>query len=414
MLDRRPNEQPGQRPGQKSCQRSAEQSTEQSAEQSAVGRHRQSPSAHESPSYRHGRGAASNAAGRFEVLRRCDIDNDCHDGWSTDLEEATNDNQSTRTRWFDDASRTVITRNQSPDIYFDQSVNPYRGCEHGCIYCFARPTHTYLGHSAGLDFERILYAKRNAPALLKKELSKPGYQCEPIAVGVNTDAYQPLERKLGITRQLLEVFNEARHPVFLITKSSLIERDIDLLASLAQDNLVSVSISLTTMDHSLARLLEPRAASPQRRLRTLETLSQHGIPTRVSVSPVIPALNEMEIDSIIEQSAAVGAQAASYIILRLPHELTTLFTEWLQQHYPDRAQRVLKALASMRNNKLNDPNFGSRMKGQGPRADIINQRFLLACRKAGISSGRREQTLDVSQFSPPPEWRQRKHQLELF
>ncbi|MBX2883003.1 MAG: PA0069 family radical SAM protein [Granulosicoccus sp.] len=375
---------------------------------------RQGLSAHERPAYRRGRGATSNAAGRFEVLRRCDIADEYHDGWESRPEEASDGSARLGTRWFDDVSRSVITRNQSPDIYFNQSINPYRGCEHGCIYCFARPTHTYLGHSAGLDFERILYAKRNAASLLKKELSKPGYQCEPIAIGVNTDAYQPLERKLGITRELLEVFNECRHPVFLITKSSLIERDIDLLASLARDNLVSVSISLTTLDHSLARLLEPRAASPRRRMRTLETLSRHGIPTRVSVSPIIPALNEMEMDRIIHDAAAAGAQAASYIILRLPHELTTLFTEWLQQHYPDRAQRVLKALASMRNNKLNDANFGSRMKGRGPRADIINQRFELACRKSGISPNGRELPLDSSRFSPPVAWQPRSRQLELF
>lgn len=379
-----------------------------------TGAGRRSHYAREVPAFRRGRGAASNAAGRFEVLRRCDIDADYHDGWSSFPEEAADGDARTRTQWFDDASRSVITRNQSPDIYFDRSINPYRGCEHGCVYCFARPTHTYLGHSAGLDFERTLYAKRGAADLLKKELLHPRYQCEPIAIGVNTDAYQPLERKLGITRQLLEVFREARHPVFLITKSSLIERDIDILSALARDNLVSVSISLTTLDPKLARLLEPRAASPVRRLRTLETLSQNGIPTRVSVAPIIPALNEMEMDNILHQAAAVGAQAASYSILRLPHELTTLFQEWLQQHYPDREQRVLKAVASMRNNKLNDANFGSRLRGLGPRADIINQRFHLACRKAGVSPGERDRALDSSQFSPPLSWQRHSNQLALF
>ena len=312
-----------------------------------------------------------------------------------------------RTRWFDDTSRSVITRNQSPDIYFDQSLNPYRGCEHGCIYCFARPTHTWLGHSAGLDFERILYAKRDAAKLLRRELAKPGYCCEPIAIGVNTDAYQPLERKLGITRQVLKVMLESRHPVLMITKSSLIERDLDLLQQLAQQHLATVSISITTLDHSLARNLEPRAASPSRRMRIIKTLTDAGVPTRVSVSPIIPALNESEMDAIIQSAADAGAYAASYIILRLPHELATLFPEWLRLHYPDRAERVLKALASMRNNKLYESGFGQRMKGAGPRADIIQQRFELACRRAGLSASRMRKTessLDSSQFNVPPGW----------
>ncbi|MBX2824568.1 MAG: PA0069 family radical SAM protein [Gammaproteobacteria bacterium] len=358
----------------------------------------------EQTEYRRGRGATSNSAGRYEVQRRCDIEADFHDGWSTWAE----DEKAARTRWQDDVSRSIINRNQSPDIYFDQSVNPYRGCEHGCIYCFARPTHTYLGHSAGLDFERVLYAKREAAELLKHELARPGYQCDPIAVGVNTDAYQPLERQLGITRQVLEILYEARHPVFLITKSSLIERDIDLLSAMADKNLVSTSISITTFDHELARRLEPRAASPSRRLRTLATLAQHGIPVRVSVSPVIPALNEAEIDAIIAKAAAAGACAASYGLLRLPHELATLFPQWLQQHYPDRAARILKALRSMRHDKLNDSTFGKRLEGEGPRAMIIRQRFELACRKAGISSAGRDRALDCSQFQAPMKWRQRQ------
>jgi len=381
-------------------------------------RHHSSVS-HEAPLLRRGRGAISNAAGRFEVQRRCDIDADVHDGWETWAEEP----GATKTRWRDDNSRTIISRNQSPDIYFDQSLNPYRGCEHGCIYCFARPTHAWLGHSAGLDFERILYAKRDAAALLRQELARPAYRCDPIAIGVNTDAYQPLERKLGITRQVLEVMLEARHPVFMITKSSLIERDIDLLTELARLNLVSVSISITTLEHELARRLEPRAASPARRLRTLETLAKQGIPTRVSVAPVIPALNEQEIDAVIQRAAEAGAVAASYTILRLPHELATLFPEWLQQHYPDHAQRVLKALASMHNNKLYEAGFGTRMCGHGPRADIIRQRFELACRKAGISCKQRERVLDTTLFAVPSDWKQQRArhndnadpaQLDLF
>jgi len=357
--------------------------------------------AHETPQKRKGRGALSNAAGRFEVLQRVDFD----DGWETRSEEQ----KAQRTHWREDTARTVITRNQSPDIYFDQSINPYRGCEHGCIYCFARPTHTYLGHSAGLDFERILYVKSDAANLLKQELAKSRYRCEPIAVGVNTDAYQPLERKLGITRAVLQVLSDCRHPVFLITKSSLIERDLDLLRELAVDNLVSVSISITTLDTQLARNMEPRATSPARRLRTLETLSSAGIRTRVSVSPVIPALNEHEIEAIVQAAANAGARAASYITLRLPHELSILFPQWLRQHYPDTAERVIKALKDIRGNKLNDAQFGSRMRGFGPRADIIHHRFKLACKRAGLEANRLvsghkqsgEWSLPTDKFVPP-------------
>jgi len=246
---------------------------------------------HESPLLRRGRGSLSNSTGRFEGARHLDVD----DGWSSFTEPETR----VQTHWRDDCNRTIITRNQSPDIHFDRSINPYRGCEHGCIYCFARPTHTYLGHSAGLDFETRLYAKRQAATLLRFELAKKSYQCEPIAIGVNTDAYQPLEKKLGITRQVLQVLLETRHPAYLITKSSLIERDIDLLSEMASHNLVSVCITITTLDRKLARNLEPRATTPSRRLQTLKTLSDAGIPTRVSVSPVIPALNEEEMDNIV-------------------------------------------------------------------------------------------------------------------
>lgn len=357
--------------------------------------------AYEIPIVRKGRGALSNAAGRFEVLQRIDFD----DGWST-LSE---DPSATRTRCFDDKARTIITSNQSPDIYFNRSINPYRGCEHGCIYCFARPTHTYLGHSAGLDFERILYIKRDAARLLKKELAKRGYACEPIAIGVNTDAYQPIERKLGITRSILKVMRDCQHPVFMITKSSLIERDIDLLQDLSKDNLVSVSISITTLDKKLARLMEPRATAPSRRLRTLETLSASGIKTRISVSPIIPALNEHEIEAIVNAAAAAGATAASYIPLRLPHELTTLFTQWLQTHYPDKAVRVINGLKSIRGDKLYNAEFGTRMRGTGARAEIIYNRFKLACKRAGLQSNRifteRQSTgewvLNTDKFVPP-------------
>lgn len=367
-----------------------------------------------------GRGAVSNASGRYETHTIHAVD----DGWQVDNSAGMDDAASidasaesfatcvpnpVRTEWRDDTSKTIITRNRSPDIHFDRSVNPYRGCEHGCVYCFARPTHTWLGHSAGLDFETRLYAKRNAAQLLKAELAKPSYQCEPIAVGVNTDAYQPLERKLEITRQILQVLNDANHPAYLITKSSLVERDIDLLKAMAEKNLVSVCLSITTLDRTLARKLEPRATSPHRRLQTLEKLSKAGIPTRVSISPLIPALNEEEIDDIVAAAANAGAAAAYAIILRLPHELQTLFPEWLYEHYPLRAERIIKAIRSMREDKLNNSDFNHRMTGFGPRADIIQQRFKLACKRAGISVGRDFQ-LDTTQFIAPP----RNGQLSLF
>ncbi len=356
---------------------------------------------HETPLVRRGRGAVSNVTGRFEHTNHADID----DGWSSYTEPETK----VSTHWRDDCNRTIITRNQSPDIHFDRSINPYRGCEHGCIYCFARPSHTYLGHSAGLDFETRLYAKRQAPALLRAELARKNYQCEPIAIGVNTDAYQPLEKKLGITRQILEVLLETRHPAYLITKSSLIERDTDILTEMAQQDLVSVCITITTLDRKLARNLEPRATTPLRRLQTLATLSNAGIPTRVSVSPVIPALNEEELDNIVASAAGAGAQAAYAIVLRLPHELQQLFPEWLETHYPLRAARIMKAIRSIRNNNLNNAEFGARMIGSGPRAEIIRQRFEFACKRAGISA-RRDFELDCSRFTAP----NNSNQLSLF
>lgn len=359
---------------------------------------------------RRGRGALSNSPGRYEKLRRCDID----DGWQSMEREAELEADSPRTQWRPDNNRTIITRNQSPDIHFDRSINPYRGCEHGCIYCFARPTHTWLGHSAGLDFERLLYAKQDAGKLLRQELAKPSYKVEPIAIGVNTDAYQPLERKLRITREILEILTEHRHPVYLISKSSLIERDLDLLTDLASDNLVSATISLTTLDNKLAKNLEPRATAPHRRLKTLSILSDAGIPTRVSLSPIIPALNEPEIEALVKAAADAGAQAAYAILLRLPHELGTLFEEWLRTHYPLRAERVLKAIRSMRQNKLNDAKFGSRMIGQGPRAEIIQRRIELACRKAKIEFNRHNFALATDLFVHPSSNTSLCEQLSLF
>jgi len=353
---------------------------------------------HNTPRARRGRGAQSNTSGRFEPLQRIDF----NDGWQSDLAEES----SLRTLWREDQARTIISRNQSPDIHFDRSINPYRGCEHGCIYCFARPSHTYLGHSAGLDFERLLYAKKQAATLLRKELASRSYQCEPIAIGVNTDAYQPLERTLRITRQLLEVLLECRHPVYLITKSSLIERDIDLLEEFARFNLVTVAISLTTLDKKLARLLEPRAAAPHRRLRTMQTLAAAGIPVRVSMSPIIPALNEPEIDRIMQVSAEHGATMATCLLLRLPHELATLFPEWLEEHYPLRRKRVLDAMRMLRGNKeqgntLNDSKFGQRFVGDGPRADLIQQRFELACKRNHLMANRGHDDLNTQLFKAP-------------
>lgn len=352
-----------------------------------------------------GRGAVSNASGRYEQTVRGAWD----DGWETEWQA---DN---KTQWRDETARHIITRNQSPDIHFDRSVNPYRGCEHGCIYCFARPTHCYLGHSAGLDFERQLYAKRNAAQVLEKELCKPGYIPAPIAIGVNTDAYQPLERKLEVTRQLLHVMAKTRHPVYLITKSSLIERDLDLLQELARENLVSVAISITTEDTTLSRKMEPRAASPSRRFRTLATLSDAGIPTRLSLSPVIPELNEAEIETLVQKAADTGAVAAHYGLLRLPRELKTLFPEWLEMHYPLRAERILNAMRSARNggkgcDTLNDARFGSRFVGEGPRAKLIRDRFDAACRRAGIAHNGRAPSLNCKAFMAPGV----TQQLDLF
>lgn len=345
----------------------------------------------DTPYKRRGRGAQSNRSGRYESLQRMDMEDVLAEESATGL----------LTQWQWDTARRVITRNQSPDVPFDRSINPYRGCEHGCAYCFARPSHTWLGHSAGLDFERLLYAKKDAARLLRRELSASGYQCRPIAVGVNTDAYQPLERKLGITRQILEVLLEARHPCYLITKSSLIERDADLLSALSDRRLLMVSLSLTTLDNDLSHRLEPRAAAPHSRLRTMRRLADSGIPVRASIAPIIPGLNEHEIDALVEASAKAGATGANAIMLRLPHELSELFPEWLETHYPQKKAKVLNAIRSLRAGKLNDAGFNSRFTGQGPRAMIIRQRFEMACRRQGLMSGREAFRTDCSQFRAP-------------
>ena len=283
-----------------------------------------------------------------------------------------------------ETAKSLITYNESPDIGFDRSINPYRGCEHGCIYCFARPTHSYLNLSPGLDFETKLVAKRNAVELLEHELAAPGYKPQVIALGVITDAYQPIERELRITRGIIEVLTRARHPFGLITKSSLIERDIDLLAPLATDGAVAATISITTLDHSLSRILEPRAASPQRRLRTVRTLAAAGIPVTVNVAPIIPFINEPEIEHVLEAAAGAGAWQAHYTVLRLPWEVAPLFMQWLEAHFPDRAARVMNRVREMRGGKNYDSHFGTRMTGEGPWAGLIRQRFDKAVAKLGL------------------------------
>ncbi len=325
---------------------------------------------------RKGRGAVSNLAHRFESVQR-----------SAEPDALTDDEElpPLQTTVTFEAARSIITRNESPDIGFDRSINPYRGCEHGCIYCYARPTHSYLNLSPGLDFETKLVAKRNAAELLSKELAAPGYTPELIMVGVNTDAYQPIERELKITRGVLEVLVAARHPFGLVTKSSLVERDLDLIAAMAQSNLVSVSISITSLDSKLSRILEPRAASPDRRLRTVRTLAEAGVPVRVNVAPVIPFVNEPEIEAIVDAAAQAGARNAHYTVVRLPWEVSPLFEEWLRTHFPDRAQRVMNRIREMRGGKNYDARFGRRMTGEGTWAKLIEQRFARAGARHGFS-----------------------------
>jgi DNA repair photolyase len=297
-------------------------------------------------------------------------------------------------------TRTILSRNDSPDISFDRSINPYKGCEHGCVYCFARPTHSYLGLSPGLDFETKIFSKPDAARLLREELRRPGYRCEVIALGANTDPYQPVERDLKITRSILEVLLEHGHPVGIVTKGSLVLRDLDLLAAMAARRLATVMISITTLDRSLARRMEPRAASPERRLGTLRALSEAGIPVGVLSSPMIPGLNDAELERILEAAASAGARTAGYVILRLPHELQSIFAEWLEAHYPLRAAHVLNLVRETRGGKLYDSEFGQRMKGTGPYADLLRRRFETACRRLGLSRNRMD--LDTTQFRVPP------------
>lgn len=349
---------------------------------------------------RRGRGARSNATGRFE--RDCVEATD--DGW-----ESLADLEAFKTDVREDATRSIIARNDSPDISFDRSINPYRGCEHGCVYCYARPSHCYLGHSAGLDFETILYAKTNAAALLRAELSAPRYTPQTIALGANTDPYQPIERERRITREILEVLAETKHPVGIVTKSALVARDIDILAPMAAEGLAKVAISITTLDRHVARTMEPRAATPARRLDAIRQLTAAGIPVTVMVAPIIPGLNDHEIEAILTQARDAGARDAGYVMLRLPLEIKDLFREWLAEEFPDRAKRVIGLLQSMHGGKDYVAEFGHRQRGSGPYADQIAARFALARRRLGLESERLKLRTDL--FVRPAS---RGQQLALF
>ncbi|WP_353402857.1 PA0069 family radical SAM protein [Duganella hordei] len=341
-----------------------------------------------------GRGAVSNLQGRFEVNAREAYD----DGWEREEEEA----KPWKTLVTDEYCKSILSRNASPDLPFGVSLNPYRGCEHGCIYCFARPTHSYLGLSPGMDFETKIFAKVNAPEVLRRELAKPGYEPQSIALGVNTDAYQPCERERKLTRRVLEVLQECQHPVGLITKSALIERDIDILAAMAARQQAGVAITLTTLDPAISRTLEPRAAAPARRLRTIRTLTEAGIPVAVSIAPIIPFVTEPDIERILEAVKEAGAVSAHYTVLRLPWEVAPLFHQWLQAHFPERAQRVMNRVREMRGGKDYDSTFGARMKGEGVWAELIRQRFKIATERLGLTGrGSRFHNMDASQFTRP-------------
>ncbi len=338
-----------------------------------------------------GRGAPSNPHGRFETVHREPQD----DGWTPPEAAA-----APPTEVLVDASRGIITRNQSPDIPFEQSANPYRGCEHGCIYCYARPSHSYLGLSPGLDFETKLFHKPDAAAQLEAALRRPGYRCRNLSLGSNTDIYQPIERQLEITRQLLGVLVAFRHPVSLVTKSALVERDLDLITELARDNLVRVFFSVATLSNDIKRTLEPRTPAPARRLKAMARLAAAGIPVGVMVAPVIPALTDHELERILAAAKDHGAESAGYVLLRLPHELRELFNEWLQVHHPGRAEHVLSLLRQSHGGREYHSAFGSRMRGNGPYADLLGNRFRLACRRLGLNG--RDYGLNTEVFRVPP------------
>jgi DNA repair photolyase len=348
------------------------------------------------PSLARGRGALSNNVGRYERQARVLVDDGWDDGWRDDDLSP----PPLRTEVIHDATRTIIARNKSPDISFDRSINPYRGCEHGCIYCFARPTHAYLGMSPGIDFESRLFAKPNAAELLAKELSAPGYTPKTIAMGTNTDPYQPIEKKLRITRSILEVLREFRHPVGIVTKSPLVLRDIDILGDMAEMGLAKIALSVTTLDRKLARMMEQRAGTPPRRLQAIKGLSDAGIPTGVMFAPVIPALNDSEMEAVLSAAADAGARSAGYVLLRLPLEIKDLFREWLDGNVPDRAKHVMALVRQMRGGKDYDSQWNTRMRGTGPYAEMIARRFHLAVKRYGLNQNSRP--LDVTKFKRPP------------
>lgn len=339
----------------------------------------------------HGRGAVSNPAHRFESWSRNQED----DGWHREDEEAS----APTTQVIEQAAKTALTRNDSPDIPFDRSVNPYQGCEHGCVYCYARPSHAYHGLSPGLDFETKIIARPNIAERLREELARPGYRPAPLALGANTDPWQPVERKLRITRRVLEVLAETRHPLTLVTKSSLVERDLDLLADMARDNLVHAAVSLCTLDADLARRLEPRAATPARRLETLTRLAEAGIPCAVLAAPMIPMLTDPDLERVLEAARRAGARAAGYVLLRLPHELKQVFRDWLQAHHPLRAEHIMSLVRQMRDGRENDTAFGTRQRGTGEHARLLGRRFAIACRRLGMQGGL--PALDSGAFRPP-------------
>ncbi len=339
---------------------------------------------------RRGRAAGVNPSGRFEMLAREVFD----DGWNS-IEEL----PAFVTEVQVERPRTIVTRNDSPDISFDRSINPYRGCEHGCVYCFARPSHAYMGLSAGLDFEAKLFAKPDAAKLLRRELARPNYKPAPIAIGTNTDPYQPIEKRFRIMREVLEVLEACNHPVGIVTKSALVTRDIDILARMAERGLAKVALSITTIDRKLARTMEPRAAAPHRRLETIQALSAAGIPVSVLAAPMIPGLNDSELERILDSARAAGASEAGYVLLRLPHEVSLIFKDWLLRNYPDSYRHVLSLLRSMRGGKDYDAEWGKRMRGTGPYAWQIGRRFEIAAKRLGLNRPRAKLRTDL--FLPP-------------
>ena len=353
---------------------------------------------------RKGRGAVISPDGRFDAWRRETAD----DGWWNDHDEAV----AAATELIVDSARSVIPYNTSPDIPYDRSINPYRGCEHGCAYCFARPSHAYLGLSPGLDFETKIAYKADAADCLRRELAKPGYVCRPIALGINTDAWQPVERRLRVTRGLLEVLAESCHPLTIVTKSALILRDLDLLAEMAKAGRVHVAVSITTLDAGLAREMEPRAPSARRRLAVIAALAAAGIPTAVMVAPLIPALSDHEMESILAAARDAGASSAGYILLRLPHEVKPLFRAWLDAHRPERAEHVYSLMRQLHGGREYDSSFGTRQRGSGPLAEIIAQRFRVATRRLGLDAP--SSPLDTAAFRPPPVRSSPAPQMTLF